>query len=346
VIDVYLNKCDDYEKSVEKIIKMLEPYKNKFEKGDKVLLKPNLLSPKEVEKAVTTHPKIVEAVILFLLDLDVEIYLGDSPATGSALQAVKANGIYDVCQKYNIPIVELDEPIEVDGENYKKIKISKKVLDADKIINIAKLKTHSQMILTMAIKNTFGCVVGKEKPAWHLRAKTNTNFAKVIIDIHNIVKPTINILDGIEGMEGNGPANGKQKHFGVIGVSENAYALDHAVAEKLNVKEKYVYILKESMKKQIIPEYKIHGDWEGGKIKLPITAPIFETFTNLSRAIQRVPQINVDKCISCRICENSCPAEAITIDNHSIDYSKCIRCYVCHEVCPEDAIDLKRKIFK
>jgi ferredoxin len=147
-------------------------------------------------------------------------------------------------------------------------------------------------------------------------------------------------------MEGNGPANGKQKHFGVIGISENAYALDHAVAKKLNVKEKYAYILNESMRRKLIPDYKINGDWEGGKIKLPITAPIFETFTNLSRAVQRVPEINVDKCISCRICENSCPAGAITIDNHSIDYDKCIRCYVCHEVCPEDAIDLKRKIFK
>ncbi|MGM0642102.1 MAG: DUF362 domain-containing protein [Thermotogota bacterium] len=346
MIDVYLNKCDKYEKSVEKLIKMLEPYKDKFEKGDKVLLKPNLLSPKEVEKAVTTHPKIVEAVILFLLDLDVDITLGDSPATGTALQAVKANGIYDVCEKYHVPVVELDEPVEVDGENFKKIKISKKVLDADKIINIAKLKTHSQMILTMAIKNIFGCVVGKEKSAWHFRAKTNINFAKVIVDIHNIVKPTINIVDGIEGMEGNGPANGKQKHFGVIGVSENAYALDHALAQKLNVKEKYVYILKESMKQKLIPEYKIKGDWEGEDIKLPITAPIFETVTNISRALQRVPEINVEKCISCRICEESCPADAITIDDHSIDYDKCIRCYVCHEVCPEDAIDLKRKIFK
>jgi len=216
LIDVYLNKCDNYEKSVEKLVKMLEPYKGKFEKGDKVLLKPNLLSPKEVEKAVTTHPKIVEAIILFLLDLDVEIYLGDSPATGTALQGVKANGIYDVCQKYDIPIVELDDPVEVDGENYKKIKISKKVLDADKIINIAKLKTHSQMILTMGIKNTFGCVVGKEKSSWHLKARTNTNFANVIIDIHNIVKPTITVLDGIEGMEGNGPATESKNILGLL----------------------------------------------------------------------------------------------------------------------------------
>jgi len=245
-----------------------------------------------------------------------------------------------------VPIVELDEPVEVDGEKFKKIKISKKILDADKIINIAKLKTHSQMILTMAIKNTFGCVVGKEKSSWHFRAKTNINFAKVIVDIHNIVKPTINIVDGIDGMEGNGPANGKQKHFGMIGVSENAYALDHAIAQKLKVKEKYVYILKEAMREKLVPEYKIEGDWKGDEIKLPITAPIFETVTNISRALQRVPEINVEKCISCRICEESCPADAITIDDHNIDYDKCIRCYVCHEVCPEDAIDLKRKIFK
>ncbi|MBM7559586.1 DUF362 domain-containing protein [Marinitoga litoralis] len=342
---VYLRKCNDYDNVEKVLLPILENYKDKFNEGDKVLVKPNLLSPKNVETGITTHPKVVEVVLKFLLDLGTKPYLGDSPATGTALEAVKANGIYDVCKKLNVPVVELDDPVDVDGEIYKGIKISKKVLEADKIVNIAKLKTHVQMIMTLAVKNTFGCVVGKEKSAWHFRAKTNTNFANVIIDIHNIVKPTLNIMDGILGMEGNGPANGVQKRFNVIGVSENAYALDHAIIKSLKVKEKYVYIIKEAMKRNLIPHYELESDWEGGKIKLPLTAPIFETVTNLTRAFERVPKINPDKCISCKICESRCPAEAIDIDNDkNIDYSKCIRCYVCHEVCPQDAIKLVRRI--
>ncbi|KLO24189.1 hypothetical protein X275_00900 [Marinitoga sp. 1197] len=342
---VYLKKCISYDNAEDVLIPILKKYENRFSEGDKVLVKPNLLSPKSVESGITTHPKIVEIILKFLLDLGTKPYLGDSPATGTALEAVKANGIYDVCKKLDIPIVELDDPVEIDGEIFKGIMISKKVLEADKIVNIAKLKTHVQMIMTLAVKNTFGCVVGKEKSAWHFRAKTNTNFANVIIDIHNIVKPTLNIIDGILGMEGNGPANGIKKYFNVLGVSENAYALDHAIIKSLNIKEKYVYIIKEAMKRGLIPHYEIESNWEGERIKLPLTAPIFETVTNLVRIFERVPKINKNKCVECKLCETRCPAEAIDIDNDKfIDYSKCIRCYVCHEVCPQDAIKLIRKL--
>lgn len=342
---VYLKTCDDYSNAESILMPILKNYTYKFKTGDKVLVKPNLLSPKSIDSGITTHPNIVEVVLKFLLDLGTKPYLGDSPATGTALAAVKANGIYDICKKYGVPVVELDDPVDIDGENFKGIKISKRVLEADKIVNIAKLKTHVQMIMTLAVKNTFGCVVGKEKSAWHFRAKTNTNFANVLIDIHNIVNPTLNILDGILGMEGNGPANGKNKRFNVLGVSENAYALDHAIIKSLGVKEKYVYIIKEAMKRGLIPKYELESDWKGGKIKLPLTAPIFETVTNMVRVFERIPKIDKNKCVACKICEERCPAQAIDIDNDKyIDYSKCIRCYVCHEVCPQDAIKLVRRL--
>ncbi len=342
---VHLTKCESYE-SVDKILlPILEKYSAFFSPGERVLVKPNLLSARRPEEAVTTHPKVVETVLKYLKSLGTFPKVGDSPAVAGLQKVLQASGIAEVCERLSVAVIELDDPIEVNGHRYKKIKISSKVFEFDKIINVAKLKTHSQMILTLAVKNLFGCVPGIEKSGWHIRCETNENFAALLVDICSIVNPVLSIIDGIEGMVGDGPANGRKKHFGMVGVSRNPFALDHAVCLRLGVDPSTIYTVIESMKRGLIPQYQIDGEWKDS-IQLPVTVPTLPVkgpLRNLAKTVVRVPKISKKRCIRCRICEEKCPAKAIGISKGSVDYRKCIRCYVCHEVCPQNAIELVRK---
>jgi len=239
---VIFKECSDYEKAQETLRSILEGYSFLIKPGMKVFLKPNLLAPSLPEEGVTTHPAVLEAVLKFVLDCGGVPSVGDSPASSKGYQAAKKGGLIEVCERYKVPFEELDDPVEVTGSVFKKIRISEKVLKSDLVINLPKLKAHSLMILTLAVKNTFGCVPGKDKTAWHIKALSPMKMADLFIDIHQVVKPSLNILDGITGMEGNGPANGSVKNFGVIGVSENGFALDDAVCKRLKVNPSRVFI--------------------------------------------------------------------------------------------------------
>jgi uncharacterized protein (DUF362 family)/NAD-dependent dihydropyrimidine dehydrogenase PreA subunit len=252
-------------------------------------------------------------------------------------------GVEDVCERLGVPCVPLDDPVEVSGEVFQKIKISRKVLEADKVVNLPKLKTHSQMVMTLGVKNTFGCVVGLEKSSWHMRAKNYDDFANLLIDIHQIVSPVLTILDGVEGMEGNGPTNGKKKHFGLVAVSKNAFALDDAVCKALGI-DHVVYTVQHARKRRVVPDYEIVGTFHAS-IQLPSTVSTLDRLSRtFSRFFVKYPKIDTRKCVKCRLCEERCPASAIDISSQRIDYQKCIRCYVCHEVCPQDAIKLVRRL--
>ncbi len=125
------------------------------------------------------------------------------------------------------------------GEPFKKIEIARDALEADVLINLPKLKTHSQMLLTLGVKNLFGCIVGFGKPQWHLRAGVDREvFATLLVRIYQAIRPKLTILDGILAMEGEGPGRGGQpKELGFLLGSADAVALDVAVCRLLGLGE-------------------------------------------------------------------------------------------------------------
>lgn len=85
-----------------------------------------------------------------------------------------------------MPFQAFDAEAEVDiGPPFGRVPLAREALEAEAVINLAKLKTHSQLTLTLGVKNTFGCVVGLKKPEWHMRAGIDkTLFARLIVQIH------------------------------------------------------------------------------------------------------------------------------------------------------------------
>ncbi|HSB03584.1 MAG TPA: DUF362 domain-containing protein, partial [Thermodesulfobacteriota bacterium] len=231
---VSIVKCGNYNHEqvlnvLRQSIDLLGGIESFIKKGDRVLLKPNLLIGKSPDKAVTTHPSIIKAAIQIAREAGGAPSIGDSPAVGSTAKAAEKAEIAEMARSMDCPIVEFNRPVqarEVKGRVFKNIEIDQAVLEADVIINLPKWKTHAQMLLTLGVKNLFGCVPGPKKALWHLKAGEDRKlFAQVLVDIFQIIRPALTILDGVTGMEGDGPSSGRSIALGLILASRDALSL-------------------------------------------------------------------------------------------------------------------------
>jgi uncharacterized protein (DUF362 family) len=205
--------------------------------GDRVLLKPNLLTGSRPTKECVTRPEIVYCVAKLVQQAGGKPFLGDGPAFGSARGVAKANGYLPICDELNIPIVEFKgKRYSTVGENFNHLLLSKEVMEADVVINLPKVKSHMQLTMTLGVKNLFGCVPGKMKAWWHMEAgKDADRFGLMLVETARTIDPDLTIVDGILGHEGNGPSAGEPKQLGVLAASGNVFALDQALLAILKV---------------------------------------------------------------------------------------------------------------
>lgn len=328
-------------------------------KGKKtILLKPNLLGAFEPEKAVTTHPIVLEAIIQLLLEKKKEVIIGDSNGGTTQLQKVyDKTGIADLAARYPIKLVNFAEAGVVEfSRNGFTFPISRAFLDADAVISISKYKTHGMMRFTGAVKNLYGVIPGLKKSEFHKMNPETESFASLVTNLYEVVKDRISlhIMDGIVGMEGEGPSAGSPRRFGVMFASENGPALDYAAAVMMGFDWRKVPIIWQCLHEEgILPSrIEIPEKWQGyvfPNVKLGIV-----TFS--SRMMNRIPSFGKrfirkqlefypdfnEYCRLCQVCVKSCPVQAISFtkgDKHPvIDYSHCIKCLCCHELCPYHAI--------
>ncbi len=366
---IYLNLIPQYK--IEDIYENLkEAYsflnlKEVFKRGERILLKPNFLSGFRSDKRpITTNKTLIEAVILFFKDVGAKIYIGDSPALESSEGVAKRIGLYEICKKHGVKIVEFKEKREIDLPNFstiKKINVAKEIFQFDHIINLPKLKTHTMMGLTLGVKNIYGVVVGREKAKYHLNSGENREiFAKMLLGLYESISPTLTILDGIISMEGNGPSNGRARDTGIFALSKDAKTLDVLISKILNFPEEKNYVIK--VIKEVFPEiYSLNGieffpkgikDFQVENFKLPQMIDcrwkLPDFIANYLRDLFSPHLvINTQRCIKCERCVEACPTDSIKYKGKNLKiYSrKCIRCFCCQEVCPEDAIFVKKSVF-
>jgi uncharacterized protein (DUF362 family)/ferredoxin len=324
----------------------------------RVLLKPNLLYGKSPENAITTHPSIVRGMIQIVREAGGIPFIGDSPSIGSLTKAAEKAGIKAVADEMKCPLVEFDKPVLLSkgtGKIFKQLEIEQAVLEADVIINLPKWKTHAQMVLTLGVKNLFGCVPGPRKPLWHLRAGENRRtFAQILLDIYRVVQPSLTILDGVIGMDGNGPGSGDPILLGLILASQDALSIDLVVCDLLGIPRKSIPTNQVALEDgrggepievlgESIEALKISG------FKLPPPSSVTWYLPGFMRkalknALTSKPWIDDQLCEECGRCVEICPAKALrkTGEGLAFDYGECIRCFCCQEVCSSGAISIRQ----
>lgn len=317
-----------------------------------ILIKPNLLSSKTPEKAVTTHPAVIQALVELLKDHSCSISVGDSPGFESTKKVLLSSGIMEVIEQYGLNISHFNNDIIKVSSGlspYREFLFGDDPDHYDIVINVPKLKTHAMMGMTLGVKNTFGFINALEKAKWHFRAgQDRLLFASMLIDIHNIVKPSLTVLDGIIGMDGDGPSSGRPRNLGILGISKNAFILDEYV-EKLIHLPHPTPITHLAGKNGLIPRYEvIHGDIpEIDDFLMPKTMdtdwniPVFAK-RFLKNTFIKKPKITKKACKGCGVCVTVCPSLALSLKDGKplFDYQRCIRCYCCQEMCPENAINV------
>jgi uncharacterized protein (DUF362 family)/ferredoxin-like protein FixX len=335
-------------------------------KGARVLIKPNLLTNAKPERAITTHPLIIKAAAQYALEKGAQVQISDSPAIGKFARILKECGVEEALRGMPVRLVEFERSITVRTKSgltnsgfFKEIEIAEDALSADVVINLPKLKTHTQMGLTLAVKNLFGCVVGVRKPGWHFKVgEDRERFAELLAAIHGAIKPRINLLDGVLAMEGNGPgAGGAPRHIGVLMGSANAVSLDMAVCEMLGAAPLSLATNNASVRLGFLSSeeeaYKVEGEMpkvEGFVFPQASKIVFGPAFTRkiLRKHLTSRPVSDRKACRLCNECVNICPAKAIENDGNRLnfDYDRCIRCYCCIEVCPHAAIKVHEPLLK
>ncbi len=318
-------------------------------KDSRVVIKPNLLAPATPDEAILTHPLIVKAAAEYVLDKGAVPQISDSPAVGSFEKIIKESGLKDALKGLNVRLSAFTNSVKIDvGEPFKKIELAEDAVRADVVINLAKLKTHTHMLLTLGIKNLFGCVVGLRKPEWHLRAGVDRDmFARMLVKVHQAVSPAVTIIDGILAMEGQGPGKrGEPRKLGVIMGGDNAADLDITVCRMLGIPPEQL-LTNDIAMKEGIASGAITVDGELPRIRdyrLPEITPLVfgpqKLHGYMRRHLVQRPECDHPLCKLCGECWQYCPAEAITRKNKKIqfNYDTCIRCYCCIEVCPHGAL--------
>ena len=321
----------------------------------RLLLKPNMLLAKEPAGAATTHPTFLRATARRLREMGIKsIVLADS--SGGLYTERQLRRTYDACGFSSLSdLVELN--FDTSSRKKNGFQIITPVLEADYIINCAKLKTHALMAMTAAVKNMFGSIPGIKKAEYHCTKATVEPFTKMILDLHETVKPQLNLVDAIDCMEGNGPSGGTVRHMGVTLASKSAYAADEICAGLMNINPSLVRTIHWARKRGLVNPGDVHTV---GDSVIPAD-PAFrlpDSFANANTSrmgggIGRVlwgkastrPVVIAEKCVGCGKCMEGCPKHIITITNQVAYIPKkgCISCFCCHELCPEKAIDIIRR---
>ncbi|MBM3296041.1 MAG: DUF362 domain-containing protein [Candidatus Aminicenantes bacterium] len=332
--------------------------------GARVLLKPNLLIPAAPERAITTHPAVVEAVIGLVREAGGEPFIADSPGgplhnrLGMAA-LFRHSGLSEVARRTGVRLRAEPDSIQVPtpgGQLLKRLDLLASWREADVVVSLPKLKTHNLTLISGALKNPFGLVPGLAKPGYHAKLADIDQFCDMLLDVVACVRPVLTIMDGVLAMEGDGPSTGGlPRALGLILASPDPTALDAVVCRVIGVDPGGLALFRAAERRGWWPvDIALEGvpleEAAARNFRLPAARRAARPVRGkrwvsrfMTRALTPRPVPRRDRCTACGDCARMCPRDAIAVAGPAavVDDERCIRCYCCHEICPEAAVGLR-----
>ena len=371
---VTIHRCNNYQadevrRAVAAAVTDLGGFEPYIKPGETVLLKVNLVMSKGPDAAATTHPAFVAELARQLKEYGCRVIIGDSPGgtfnTAMLRRNYRMTGMMQAAKEsgaelsYNTGTKEVACPA---GKMLKNLTLTAMSQEADKVISVCKLKTHSMMTYTGAMKNMFGTIPGTVKAEYHVRMPKMEDFSDALIDICEAVKPVLSFMDAIIGMEGNGPTGGLPRKIGAVLASASPYELDLVAADLVGLGERQVPTIKAAAARGLAPraaaDVRVVGEdpeqFRIADFKLPD-----HIHSDLSQGgflpkfgmkwLRPKVQFDPKRCVGCGDCAANCPAKVIVMKDRrpTVNYKECIRCFCCQELCPQNAVKVRESwIFK
>lgn len=361
-------RCPDYEEgkvfeAAVRGLSLIGGIGQFVKRGERILMKPNMLVGTAPEKAVTTHPAVFKAVARHLLEAGARLSYGDSPGFGRPDSVARKCGLGAVAEALGIALADFTGGSTVsfpEGRMIKQFTVAKGVLDCDGIVSIPKMKTHALTRMTGAVKIHFGCIPGMLKGEFHARMSDMERFSQMLVDLTRFLHPRLYIMDGVVAMEGNGPRSGTPRPMHALLMSADPVALDAVACRMMALEPSLVptnvwgqrhglgsyaqfEIVGDPLDSFVVKDFKVNRT--AGSTTGSMNSALARMVRN--RVVPR-PVINAEKCTRCGTCVKVCPVTPKAVDFQAREtgappvhtYSRCIRCYCCQEMCPESAISV------
>ena len=364
-------RCPGYESrelssSIGTALGLIGGIESVLKPGSKVFVKINHLSPGSApERAIVTHPLFTREVLRLLKDLNMDVTVGDD-IQFEGEDGFLVSGYREMCREMGVRLINLKSEgfREVPcprGQAVPSILISAAALDADGVIDLAKLKTHAFTAFTGAVKNMFGVIPCGLRLKFHSRFPRNEVFSRMLVDVFSCLPPTLTLMDAVTAMEGPGPSGGPPRTVGLVLAGRDAVAVDAVAQAIIGFGPDDILTTRYAAERDLgtarLDSIDIAGERLGDvrvdgfkkaafpvgllKRKLPSSAYAF-----VSGQLILIPEVAADRCNGCQECFKVCPVDAVRMEGGKARILKrpCIHCLCCHEVCRPNAIKLRQRL--
>ena len=214
--------------------------------GRSILLKPRAGRPLPPESGGSTHPSVIEAAIDWFHENHAKsVAVAECPSLGVSAEKAFFTSLSGLCEKKNVPLIDIDHYSTIwldifDGKALDRITTTGLLVDYDFIVSIPTMSTSRYSGVALSLENLTGLVARHHKLLFHNQVRTNAKGGdmhreNLLVDLARVLYPDMVIIDGIIGMEGDGPCRGNPKNTGLVVAGDDALIADKITSELMGI---------------------------------------------------------------------------------------------------------------